>query len=136
MAGALKNTDELEVVVLSYDQCCKYSIHFEERMEKQFPHLKGSFVKMTYLVNKAHLIGHNPDCQVLFNPNYTEGSGRGDGESNERNWGILNANAVTTKEMTPGHRRDALNDCLNYHNWLKAINLGKGFSLSLRWCHN
>lgn len=127
MAGSMENTESLEHLVLSYDQACKYSVKFAGRMEAEFPHLRGQFDKFGYLVNKAHLPNHIEDCVLLFNPNWTKGSGRGDGEANERIWSVQNANASTTREMSSGHRRDALNDHLNWWNFMKLIRLGEAF---------
>lgn len=125
MAGSLKNTEVLQSIVLSYDQACQYSVHFAGRMETRFPELKGQFVKFKYVVNKAHLPGHIDDCVQLFNPNYIEGSGRFDGEANERIWSVQNANASTTREMSSGHRRDALNDHMNWWNFMKLVHISE-----------
>lgn len=135
MAGSLENTEELQKVVLSYDQACKYSILFRARMEQRFPHLRGQFDKFQYLVNKAHLPNHIEECVLMFNPNYTEGSGREDGEENERIWSVQNANASTTREMSSGHRRDALNDALNWWNFVKAMRIGNSSLIYIPGAH-
>ena len=124
VAGALRFAQGLENVVLCYDQACKYFVNFRQRMETHFPGLEG-LENITFLVNKAHIRGHNEGCWIQFNPNYRKGSGRADAEGGERNWSVLNLNASTTREMSKGHRRDALNDHLNWSNFRKLLGMGK-----------
>lgn len=123
VAGALKGTEDLEVIVITYDQGCGYSKNFKARFAAQFPHLMPHVDKIKFLVNKAHLIGHIEDCQFLFNPNYTCGCGRLDSEAPERNWSAANENAASTREMNSGARQDTLNDHFSWHNFLKSITI-------------
>ncbi|KIM60068.1 hypothetical protein SCLCIDRAFT_26859 [Scleroderma citrinum Foug A] len=77
-----------------------------------------------FLVPKFHLPAHITSCQWSFSFNWTKGIGRTDGEEPERGWANLNAAALSTKEMGPGHRQDTLDDYFGDWNWKKLIMLG------------
>ena len=56
---------------------------------------------------------------------YLEGFGLTDGEGTERLWSFLRPLSVITKEMTPVHRVEVLNDALIHFCQHKTVNLGK-----------
>lgn len=62
-----------------------------------------------HMVPKFHVAAHVRECRYRYSPDYTPGAARTDGESNERVWSDQNGIAARTKEMSEGHRHDAIN---------------------------
>jgi hypothetical protein len=62
--------------------------------------------------------------QVNFSSRHLDGFGLTDGEGTERLWSYLRPLAVMTKEMTPNHRQDLLNDSLLHYAMRKTAGLG------------
>lgn len=111
--------------VVAYDIGCQYCRHFCDRMYASFPGLRKFAKRIEFLVGKMHLQGHKYDCQYRYSFNYTEGSGRTDGEEIERFWSELIQAAGSTKQMNPGHRHDTLDDFIGDWNWTKLCKLSK-----------
>lgn len=59
-----------------------------------------------------------------FSVRYLKGFGLTDGEGTERLWSFLRPLSAITKEMTPVHRLEVLNDALLHHNHRKTATLG------------
>ncbi|KIJ48891.1 hypothetical protein M422DRAFT_162008, partial [Sphaerobolus stellatus SS14] len=81
-----------------------------------------------YLTPKFHLPGHGAECQTRYLHNLAVKVGCTDGECVECGWVVMNPVANATKEMSPGHCKDTLEDHWGSVNWMKTVELG---SLSL-----
>ena len=117
---------ELTTLVVSYDIVCQWSINLCHRMS-QFSHWFNAFnshVQVTYLVPKFHLLAHVISCQMSFSFNLTKGVGRTDGEAPEHGWAEVNPLAASTKEISPGSRRDTLDAHFGFYNWKKSTRMG------------
>lgn len=118
-------------VVFAYDIACQYSIHFSDRIRHpDFPlfteeqlHTFDKLV-LDWLIGKFHLGAHVPECADTFSFNYTLNVGRSYGELPESNWSSLNGFAISTREMSWGHRRDILTDVMGDWNWRKNTKMG------------
>ncbi|EJF55967.1 hypothetical protein DICSQDRAFT_150671 [Dichomitus squalens LYAD-421 SS1] len=123
----------LRWLAVGYDINCQYRIHFHERireLQKRYGHLKSipadDFVfELLSAVGKFHLPAHIQACRFKFSYYYLRGVGMTDGEALERIWSILNSLAARTKEMTPGHRHDVLNDFLGDMNVRKLHSIAR-----------
>ncbi|TFK79239.1 hypothetical protein K466DRAFT_505889, partial [Polyporus arcularius HHB13444] len=100
-----------------YDINCQYRKKFCIRIQdiqKRFPHLSTIRVKLfpwtLPAIGKFHAPAHTASCRCKYSYNYLPGVGMTDGEAAERIWAILNNLASRTKEMSPGHRHDIMND--------------------------
>ena len=115
------------MIVASYDIACQYFKNFLSRMEDVPDRLKPKFTmdQIVAKVAKAHLIGHNDDCQGPFSFNWTCGCGRTAGEGIERCWASLNKAAPSVREMTAAGRRETIDDFCGFWNWKKTLGLGE-----------
>jgi Kyakuja-Dileera-Zisupton transposase len=125
LSGALKGCEKIQRICLSYDVACGYLVHAVDRFRKHFPDQLSLLQSILFLIPKAHLVGHQELCQLLYSFNYTDEVGRTHGEVVEQGWWKGNENAASTREMSPGHRHDTLNDQHSAMNLDKIIGLGK-----------
>ncbi|KAJ7839976.1 hypothetical protein B0H14DRAFT_2360894, partial [Mycena olivaceomarginata] len=111
---------------ISYDICCQWSKHLQERLLKLPPSIRLDLVLKIcrFVIPKLHIYGHKLLCQLYFSLNYTPGSARTDGEGIERPWANIGPVATSTREMGPGARHDTLDDHWSHWNWQKLIGLG------------
>lgn len=65
--------------------------------------------------------------KVNFSCRHLAGFGLTDGEGTERLWSYMRPLAAMTKEMTPSHRTDMLNDALLHYAYRKLKGFGKLF---------
>lgn len=115
-------------LVVSYDIACQWHKNLWRRMHEVFPteyRIHRGQMYVIFLVPKFHLPAHIEACNLAFSFNLTKGVARTDGEAPERVWSETNALAYSTREMTPGHRRDTIDDHFNDYNHRKIIRLGK-----------
>ncbi|KAF8426143.1 hypothetical protein L210DRAFT_3615035 [Boletus edulis BED1] len=128
-----KNT-ALKSFNVSYDIACQWTRHLWERMNTlpRSMHFPYEEKKVAAFVPKFHLPAHIPECHWKYSFNSIKGVGRTGGEAPERGWSTLNAAASSTKEMGPGHRRDALDDLIGDSNWKKFIGFGGSILLKLK----
>lgn len=117
MLSGLQRWMGLKMHISGYDINCQYRIHFAERMKWMEAATAGfkSIVNRVFpwtmaAVGKFHLPAHILSCRFKFSFNWLPGSAMTDGEATERIWAQLNAIGKSTREMTPGHRHDAIND--------------------------
>ncbi|KAI0711729.1 hypothetical protein C8Q76DRAFT_623155 [Earliella scabrosa] len=119
-----------------YDVNCQYMVRMPIRladMAKLLP-LLGS-ITTTRLptiegaVPAFHQYAHREQCQSFQSPNCLPGSGKYDGETNERKWNQTNASARRSREMVSGGRHDFINDLLSDINVRNVHNMGKGIFL-------
>lgn len=133
--GRYKNMDYLflmtlvgciyQLVYVSYDIACQWSIHLFSRIDRYPSHLRlASFTQFNFLVPKFHLPAHTAKCYGPYSYNFTPGAARDDGEGVERIWSWLNGVARCTSVMGAGGRWDTMDDFCNFHNWRKTISLG------------
>ena len=124
-ASALWHSDA-NVLKVSYDIACQWHKKLHQRMDDMPSSLQLNLrsQSVSFLVPKFHLPAHITSCQWSFSFNWMKGVGRTDGEEPERGWANLNAAALSTKDMGPGHRRDTLDDYMGDWNWKKLVRLG------------
>ncbi|CAD6884351.1 unnamed protein product [Tilletia laevis] len=83
----------------------------------------SSRVKITWAVPIFHVYGHTYSCQVRFNPRNLPGFGWTDGEGMERVWSGL-ANLIgSTRNMSLGERRFALEERCHFITSERRLNL-------------
>ena len=114
-------------VLVTYDIACQYS----KKIVKRFSDTFGTSAGMTSLVKEAlfavpkmHVQGHKEDCQYCYSLNYMEHVSRTAGELIETAWAEANNIGPSTREMSPGHRHDVLNDLYDFWNWWKTFGMG------------
>jgi hypothetical protein len=121
----------LFALIVSYDIVCQWYKNLWTRMS----HYRESFnidrekVSVKFLVPKFHLPAHIDKCHTSFSFNLTKGVARTDGEAPERGWSFIDPAAPSTKLMSPGQRRETLDDHWGDWNWKKVIGMGRVFSL-------
>jgi hypothetical protein len=114
--------------LLTYDIGCQWGVHMARRWGTVMPkELRPRFdaTNVVIKVPKMHLDGHVVACHSEYNLNYTPGAGRTCGEGIERMWAVTNGLAPSTREMSPGHRADRIDQQLLYHNWKKHAHTGE-----------
>jgi hypothetical protein len=124
--AAVKN--EATPPLITYDIGCQWGVHMARRWGTVMPEdLRPRFDAndVDVKVPKMHLDGHVALCHSDYNLNYTPGAGRTCGEGIERMWAVTNGLAPSTREMSPGHRADRIDQQLLYHNWKKHAHTGK-----------
>lgn len=122
LRGALEGTERIKRKVLAYDVNCQYCANFLERWAQEFPGYVTE--EILFLVGKMHVTSHVEKCQWVYNPNYRKHTGRLDGEEAERFWSEANQAAGSTKQMSPSHRADTLDD--HFNDWNRAKILKQG----------
>ena len=95
----------------------------------EFRPVQGSngdaYIKLIALINMNGVwLFRHFSVQVNFSVRYLQGFGLTDGEGTERLWSYLRPLSVVTKEMTPVHRLEVLNDALLHFCERKTANLG------------
>ena len=117
----------LTLIVFSYDIACQWSRNIMNRMlelprEMWISH--QHFMGLQFFIPKLHIYGHGDKCQYKYSFNYRKWSARTDGEDPERFWSHINPASLSTREMTPGARFDALDSHVAHWNWRKITKLG------------
>ena len=126
---------DLPLITEWYDIFCQYVIRFAIRMDEEFsddmlaelesitsrdlPEIIGG-------VGKYHMSMHTQSCREKFSMNHLPCACMDDGENCERLWGLINAMSRRTKEMTPGHRHDVLNDLFYQENVRRTHSMSMG----------
>ena len=72
-----------------------------------------------------HQYAHKEECQSFQSPNCLPGSGKYDGETNERKWNQTNRAALRAREMGSGARHDFLNHLVSDLNVRNVHAIGK-----------
>lgn len=124
--SALRGLAVVAVVVM-YDIACQWGIHWASRMQS-FPedlHLNLEEVEVRKAIGKLHLPAHRGKCKELYSLNYLPNVARTDGEAIERSWSMTNPASFSTREMTSGHRHDAIDSLIGAINWRKLIGFGE-----------
>ena len=122
--------DGISRVLVSYDIGCQWVKNLQSRISQYSLSAALNLSSLHYwkvVVPKFHLTGHGESCQVIYNPNYTKGAGRTDGERIEGGWSLSGNMAVWTRENGPNARRAILDDHWGSMNWQKLLGLCKTF---------
>ncbi|KAK0470911.1 hypothetical protein IW261DRAFT_1553650 [Armillaria novae-zelandiae] len=106
-------------IVTTYDIACQWSINLEDRIKVYGPDMAPPLCNMLYLVPKFHLPGHIKACQEKYCMSFHIHVGNNNGKAPERSWAISNGVAASTREMSPGHRREKLDQHFGDVNWQK-----------------
>ncbi|KAG8972484.1 hypothetical protein FRC05_009837 [Tulasnella sp. 425] len=143
-ASVLRQQHPQQRHIHTYDIGCKYGIKFQERVTRSLlgPEVETDAIARGSLpsdvliapsdfppdfcikVPSWHVLGHTLPCVLANNLRYTPLVGRTAGEGVETIWAVMNAHQYATREMTHGHRRDALTDVFNDYNWKKLCGEG------------
>ena len=113
--------------VISYDIACQWHKNLRTRLasipDDYRPDLDNCDVE--FVIPKFHIGAHGSSCQSKFSLNFRPFMGRTDGENIERGWAWLNPASLSTREMGPGARQDALDDQWSFWNWRIVVALGE-----------
>jgi hypothetical protein len=82
------------------------------------------FLALQFFIPKLHIYGHGEKCQYRYSFNFQKWSAHTDGEDPEWFWSHINPASLSTREMSPGTRFDALDSHAAHWNWCKIIKLG------------
>ncbi len=125
---------DLKLFVPTYDIWCQYVIRLAIRIDEEFsPEMLAELESITSAdfpqiiggVGKYHLSMHTKTCREKFSMNHLPCACMDDGENCERLWGVVNAMARRTKEMSAGHRHDVLNDLFYHQNVRRMHSIGE-----------
>jgi hypothetical protein len=114
-------------IVFSYDIACQWSRNLKKRMLRLPSEMwiaSYLFNALLFFIPKLHIYAHGPKCQYVYSFNFRKWSARTDGEDPERFWSHINPASLSTREMSPGARFDALDSHAAHWNWRKIVNLG------------
>jgi hypothetical protein len=114
-------------IVFSYDIACQWYRNLKTRMlrlprEMWIP--SDLFKTLLFFIPKLHIYAHGPKCRYVYSFNFRKWSARTDGEDPERFWSHINPASLSTREMSPGARFDALDSHAAHWNWRKIVKLG------------
>ena len=108
------------MMVMMYDIACQYVIRLPRRLEVQFsPEIVQEFrsiksaklpQKLVAGIGKFQEPMHIKECRPFNSLHKLPGVGDNFGENAEQNWSYTEGTSAATKEMSPGHRHDAMND--------------------------
>lgn len=124
-ASALKGVPSKRVVV-SYDIACQWHKNLAARLKSIVDTYRPSWEEFekAFVIPKFHIGSHGKACQTKHSLNFLLHMGRTDGENIERGWAWLNPVSLSTREMGPGTRHDALDDQWSFWNWRIQTRLG------------
>ncbi|KAI9253790.1 hypothetical protein BDA99DRAFT_562752 [Phascolomyces articulosus] len=94
------------------------------RYMKYTPKLSG-LENVPRAIVAFHVYGHQPACQVQFNPKLVKGIGLVDGEGCERGWSMLSPYNIATRYMTEFNRHLFLTMLINHYHEQKIESLGR-----------
>jgi Kyakuja-Dileera-Zisupton transposase len=120
-------------LVVSYDIACQWSRNLRSRMLRLPQEMRISpltFATTRFFIPKLHIYGHGDKCQYEYSFNFQKWSARTDGEDPERFWSHINPASMSTKEMSPGARFDALDSHAAHWNWRKITKMGMSVCLN------
>lgn len=113
-------------LTVSYDIACQWQKKLIRRIETLPPERRPNFTdrRVEFVIPKFHITAHGTSCQTQYSLNYRPYMGRTDGENIERGWAWMNPASLSTREMGPGTRQDALDDQWSFWNWQILTKLG------------
>ncbi|KAK0539833.1 hypothetical protein OC842_000784 [Tilletia horrida] len=107
----------LQHLGIAYDIGCRF------QPSAKVASVLGSDLKVTWVVPVFHVYGHVYSCQVRFNPRNTPGFGMTDGEGMERVWASMASLITSTRGMSAGDRRFALEERCQFIATERRVNL-------------
>ena len=111
-------------MLIIYDICCQWIIHFWERVSKsKFLELLDS-LEITRAIGKWHLAAHIPDCFPKYSLNFIDGAGQVEGEILETLWSHLDEVAGLAQAMSIAHHQETVDEYMNDNNWRKIVQMG------------
>jgi hypothetical protein len=117
----------LTTIVFSYDIACQWHRNLRKRMlrlPREMWIAPDLFQALLFFIPKFHIYAHGAKCQYKYSFNFQRWSARTDGEDPERFWAHINPASLSTREMSPGARFDALDSHAAHWNWRKIVKLG------------
>ena len=137
MSELLKyNTQGLRHAMLYYDIMCQYLVHMMSWFENNpYLELPTSLTHIAKAIGLFHIHGHKDKCFVQYAPTFIPGAGIVDGEIIETLWEPLNPIVPSARKASPEHRREIMDDHMNYSNWKKLIRISNLSILWLNLCH-
>lgn len=118
----------IEVLLLSYDIMCQWSIHWQQRFtatQNSLGKWRTRNLRILKAIGSWHVHGHKAECLARYGFQWIVGAGMMDGELVETLWAYLNGLSRTARAMTKAHREESLNDGLNNWNLKKILNTGE-----------
>eukprot|EP00111_Clytia_hemisphaerica_P010019 TCONS_00029297-protein len=106
------------VEFLFADVMCKLWIYLSKLDPSLTSKIKGALSVM-------HAKGHNLNCQVNWDGQWIQGTGKSTGEECEQLFSYLSRCANTTKYQTPENREETLTEMVMFWNRRKTLNLAE-----------
>lgn len=134
LISALQPYLPVDLCILLYNIMCQYIIRLAVHLDENFTEEMLSELKSIQAtdipdiiagVGKYHLSMHTQDCRQKFSTHQLPCTCMDDGEPCERIWGLINAIAHCTKEMSAEYRHDTLNDVYNDQNIGRVHRMGE-----------
>ncbi|KIY60826.1 hypothetical protein CYLTODRAFT_482382, partial [Cylindrobasidium torrendii FP15055 ss-10] len=120
--------EQLTDVFVSYDIGCQWRINLLGKrlgdVPEELVYAEDDRPDINVALPVFHSACHEESCGSAETCRHKLGVGMTDGEGVERVWAAFNELASATKEMHQDVRRDALEDAIDWHNWLKNLTLG------------
>ncbi|KAE8226295.1 hypothetical protein CF326_g7722, partial [Tilletia indica] len=107
----------LRHAVVMYDLGCRYA--FNPKVENAL--VPG--VKVTWTIPLFHVYGHTSSCHISYSPRNCSGCAWSDGEGMERVWAGISGLIASTRAMSQGERRLALEERLQHLSLDRRRNL-------------
>ena len=121
---------DLKMLISGYDINCQYIRKLGKRLEVQFPQQMLSELQsidssslpadIRPAIGKYHAPMHTAECRPFYSLHNLPGAGDTFGENAEQKWADIEGITRATKEMSPGHRHDVINDFYNGQNFRKT----------------
>ncbi|KAJ6478848.1 hypothetical protein C8R47DRAFT_983731 [Mycena vitilis] len=111
-------------LVLSYDSFCSFVVGMLDRAEKFFPNetwLHDLLRDAEGQIPAAHIPGHGPRCQAIWQSVYFACRAHFHGETAEAIWAFLNGLGSSTRQMTGPARHDIMNFVIDAWNTSKNL---------------
>jgi len=122
---ALKRFPRHIQALIIYDICCRWIIHFRQRVsESEFLELWDS-LEITSAIGKWHLTAHIAECFPKFTLSFVEGAGQVEGKILETLWSGMDEVACLTQAMSIAHHQEVIDEYMNDSNWQKILRISR-----------
>ncbi|TFK80022.1 hypothetical protein K466DRAFT_504583, partial [Polyporus arcularius HHB13444] len=114
------------MLLISYDIACQWHKKLARRAREDLPpHIRREITEMQirFAIPKKHIRVHGPK-HSQFSLNFLRWVGRTYAEGIEAHWAHMNPVALSAREMSPGMRREHMDDHWGGWNWQKIIGFG------------
>ncbi|KAI0744413.1 hypothetical protein C8Q76DRAFT_606972, partial [Earliella scabrosa] len=125
------------MLLISYDIACQWSKKLARRAREDLPpHIRTDISNrdIRYAIPKKHIRIHGPN-HSQFSLNFLRWVGRTYGEGIEAHWAHMNPVTLATREMSPGSRREHMDDHWGVWNWQKVLGFAAYLLKCLREAH-